>query len=945
MTKGGGVFGTIPVKMRFLGKRNLQFLVEGVMNWKATVVILALAFAAYSVFAQSASGQASADIDIPFQKFVLDNGLTLIVHEDHKAPIVAVNLWYHVGSKNEKPGKTGFAHLFEHLMFGGSEHAPGRYIDAMEKIGATDLNGTTNNDRTNYFENVPTSALDYTLWMESDRMGYLLGSLDQKTLDLQRGVVQNEKRQGENQPYAVAFQLITHNTYPANHPYSWTVIGEMADLNAASMDDVKEWFKTYYGPSNVVICLAGDIDAKTAKEKVEKYFGNIPSGPPVAHQEAWIAKMTGTHRQKVQDRVPQARIYKVWNVPQDGTPDGDYLDLVSDILSVGKTSRFYKRLVYDDQIATNANAFVALNEIAGQFLVQATAKPGGDLAQVEKELDEELAKFLNDGPTPEELARVKAQYQANFIRGIERIGGFGGKSDQLARNQVFHDDPAHYKISLKRVQEATAEDLKAAANRWLSEGVYILEVLPFPDYKAAANGADRSKAPSIGTPPELKLPKLRRTTLSNGLKVILAERHEVPLVTFWLDVDAGYAADSSALPGTSSMTMALLNGGTKTRSALQISDEQALLGAQIAAYSNLDMSIARLSALKSKLDPSLELFSDLILNPVFPEDDFKKQQKLQLAAIQREQTTPIQMGLRVFPGLLYGPGHAYGNPLTGSGTIASVEKMKREDLVKFHQAWFKPNHATLVIAGDTTLGEITPKLEKLFANWKSGQTPEKSIKNVQMPQKSVVYLMDKPAAQQSIIVVGNIAPPTANPDEIAIEAMNDGLGGLFLSRINANLRENKHWSYGTRTQLWPARGQRPWMTIAPVQTDKTKESLVELNNELRGIVGDHPLSQEELAVVQDSETLSLPGSRETQQEVGSSINELVQFGLPDDYYETMAAKIRALKAADVAAAAKIIVHPDNLIWVIVGDRAKIEAGVKELNLGELHFLSPDGKPL
>src|SRR3984957_14929834 len=347
----------------------------GKMRIRTTVVIL------LAVFFVSGARAQSNDIDIPFQKFVLANGLTVIVHEDHKAPIVAVNTWYHVGSKNEKLGKTGFAHLFEHLMFGGSEHSSGRYIDAMEKIGATDLNGTTNNDRTNYFENVPTSAVDYTLWMESDRMGFLLGSLDQKTLDLQRGVVQNEKRQGENQPYAVSRQLITQNTFPAGHPYSWTVIGDMADLSAASMDDVKEWFRTYYGPSNVTIVLAGDIDVKTAKEKVEKYFGNIPPGPPVAHQETWVAKMSGTHRQIVQDRVPQARIYKVWNVPQYGTADADYLDMVSDVLTVGKTSRFYKRLVYDDQIATNANAFVALNEIAGQFRVQASAKPNGDLAQ------------------------------------------------------------------------------------------------------------------------------------------------------------------------------------------------------------------------------------------------------------------------------------------------------------------------------------------------------------------------------------------------------------------------------------------------------------------------------------------------------------------------------------------------------------------------------------
>src|SRR5713226_16370 len=817
-------------------------------NW----VVRCLAAVAMLVPGAGAFAQ-TKDVEIPYQKFVLDNGLTVIVHEDHKAPIVAVNTWYHVGSKNEKPGKTGFAHLFEHLMFGGSEHAKGRYIDAMERIGATDLNGTTNPDRTNYFENVPTSALDYTLWLESDRMGHLLGAVNQKTLDLQRGVVQNEKRQGENQPYGVTEELITKNTYPAGHPYSWTTIGEMADLDAASMKDVQDWFKTYYGPSNTVICIAGDIDLKTAKEKMGKYFGDIPAGPPVAHHEVWIAKMTGTHRQKVQDRVPQARIYKVWNIPEFGTADADCLDLVSDVLSAGKTSRFYKRLVYDDQIATNANAFVDLKEIGGQFGIQLTARPGQDLHQVEKELDEELARFLKDGPTAEELQRVKTEYAANFIRGIERIGGFGGKSDQLARNQVFRGDPAAYKISLKRVQEATAEDLKAAANRWLSDGVYVLEVYPFPEYKTASKGADRSKAPETGTPPDLKLPKLQRAALSNGLKVILSERHEVPLVHFWMTVDAGYAADQLSAPGTASLTSSLLDGGTSARTALQINDQLAMLGAELRACSNLDLSIVELSSLKAKLDSSLDLFADVIQNPVFPESDFKRQQKQTLAAIEREQNAPIQMALRVLPALVYGTGHAYGNPLTGSGTTESVTKMTREDLVKFHQAWYHPNNATLVIVGDTTLSEVKPKLEKLFANWKAGQIPKKNIASVPLAAKSMVYLMDKPGALQSVIIAGSVAPPKANPKEIAMEAMNDDLGGMFGSRLNMNLREDKHWSYGARTLLWAARAQRPFLSLAPVQTDKTKESLVEMNKEFRGILGARPLTADELARIQANE--------------------------------------------------------------------------------------------
>jgi zinc protease len=776
-------------------------------------------------------------------------------------------------------------------------------------------------------------------------MGHLLGSFDEKTLTLQRGVVQNEKRQGENQPYGVTRQLITQNTYPAGHPYSWTTIGDMADLDAASMNDVKEWFRTYYGPSNVVLVLAGDIDLKTAKEKVQKYYGDIPAGPPVNHQSVWIAKMSGTHRQTVQDRVPQARIYKIWNVPQYGTAEADYLDLVSDVLSSGKSSRFYKRLVYDDQIATDANAFVGLSEIGGQFRVQATARPGQDLKQVEKELDEELARFLKDGPTEDELARVKSQYEANFIRGIERIGGFGGKSDRLAQGQVFVGNADAYKTQLKRVHGATADDLKAAANKWLSDGVYILEVTPFPEFKAEANGADRSKMPTPGAPPELKLPKLQRGTLSNGLKVILAERHEVPLVNFTLAFDAGYAADQLASPGTSSMAMSLLTGGTKTMNALQISDRQELLGAQISAGSNLDLSTVHLSSLKSKLDDSLALYADVILNPSFPQSDFDRQQKQTLAGIKREENSPVAAALRVMPGLLYGADHAYGNPLTGSGTSGSVAKMTRDDLVKFHDTWFKPNNATLIIVGDTTLGEVTPKLEKLFAGWKSGNVPKKTVKTVNLPAKSTVYLIDKPGAQQSVIVAGVVAPPEGNPKEIAIEAMNDGLGGNFGARLNMNLREDKHWSYGASMRFWDARGQRPYLAVAPVQTDKTKESLVEMNKEFHDVVGSRPLSQEELEKVQANETLSLPGSRETQNAVGGSIVDLVQFGLPDDYYETYAGKVRALKTSDLADAAHLVVHPDQLTWVIVGDRAKIEAGVKELNLGELKYLGADGKPL
>ena len=491
--------------------------------------------------------------DIPFEKFVLDNGLTLIVHEDHKAPIVSVNIWYHVGSKNEPAGKSGFAHLFEHLMFNGSENFNDDYFQVLERVGATDLNGTTNLDRTNYFQNVPRNALDQVLWMESDRMGHLLGAVDQAKLDEQRGVVQNEKRQGENQPYGKVFTAILESVFPYGHPYAHSVIGSMEDLNAASLEDVQEWFQTYYGPNNAVVVIAGDITPEEALAKTEQYFGHIPPSPPIAKHSEWIAKRTGEQRQVMQDRVPQARIYKVWNVPNSLATDTNLLDLFSSILADGKNSRLYNRLVYQDQIATDVAAFIQAGEIASMFIIQATANPGDDVAAVEAAIDEELQRLLTQGPNQEELNRVQTQVRARFIRGIERIGGFGGKSDALARSEVYGGSPDAYRKSLEDQQNATVESIRDAANRWLTDGVYVLEVEPFPRYAARGEGVDRSRLPDLETPPDVSFPEIQRAQLSNGLNIVLAERHAIPTVGLQLMVNAGYAADQLASPGTASL--------------------------------------------------------------------------------------------------------------------------------------------------------------------------------------------------------------------------------------------------------------------------------------------------------------------------------------------------------------------------------------------------------
>lgn len=895
---------------------------------------------------QAAPPAADLDVRIPYEKFVLKNGLTLIVHEDRKAPIVAVNVWYHVGSKDEKKGKTGFAHLFEHLMFNGSEHFNEDYFKVLERLGATDLNGTTNNDRTNYFQTVPVSALETVLWMESDRMGHLLGAIDQAKLDEQRGVVKNEKRQGDNQPYGLVDDLITEHTWPAGHPYSWSVIGSMEDLDAATLEDVREWFRFYYGPSNAVLVLAGDVDAKIALALVEKYFGAIPPGPPVRRHGRWIAKMSGERRALLEDRVPQARIYKVWNIPPIFDTDTHYLDLVSDILGAGKTSRLYRRLVYQDQTCTAVMAYIDPREIAGQFTVMASVRPGADLKAVEQAMDEELARFLEQGPTQKELEQVRTRHFADFLRGLQRVGGFGGKSDVLARGEVYAGDPGAYRKALGDVAKATPENLRDAARRWLSDGVFVLEVRPFGDRQPVSKtDADRSRLPEPGPPPALDLPKLERMKLANGLQVVLAARPDLPLVHLQLLVNSGFAADPPQAPGTASLTMAMLDEGTSSRSALEIAEELDRLGMQLATGASLDVVSATASALKANLEASLRLFADVILHPAFPDEELGRQKKQRLAAIQNEKARPFGLALRVLPRLLYGEGHPYAVPLTGMGTEQSVAALTREDLVRFHRRWFHPNNATLIVAGAVTADELKPLLEKAFGGWQPGEAPARRMPPPRPPQRSHIYILDRPGAQQSVILGGHLAPPKSNPDEVALEIMNAILGGQFISRINMNLREDKHWSYGADTVIIDARAERPFLAIAPVETGKTREALLEILKELRQIRQERPITAEELAAAQSGQTLRLPGSFETLGRLAAGIAEIVTFNLPDDYFETYVPKVRALTLDDVNSAARRYLDPERMVWVVVGDRREIEGPLREAGIAEVSLLDAEGRPL
>ncbi len=912
---------------------------------------LAASFAALlslvSANALAAPGQANANTLIPFEKFQLSNGLTVIVHTDRKAPIVAVNVWYHVGSKNERAGKTGFAHLFEHLMFQGSEHFNDEYFKPFEQVGATSMNGTTSFDRTNYFQNVPTTALDLALWMESDRMGHLLGVIDQARLDEQRGVVQNEKRQGENRPYGRVGETLFRASFPEGHPYHWLPIGSMEDLNAASLADVQEWFRTYYGAANAVLVLAGDIDVATAREKAQKYFGDIPPGPALTRPGVWIAARSESRRDVMFDQVAQTRIQKAWNIPQDGTTDADLLALAADILGGGKTSRLYARLVYRDQIADSASASASSMEIAGLFSLAADVKQGVPAERVERALAEELQRFIEQGPTPEEIERARTSIRAGFLKGLERIGGFGGKADVLASCEVFEGDPACYRRSFAVLDAATPKQLQEVAKRWLARGDYTLEVRPAAAYQAAAAGAvDRSQgAPVTASFPDLAFPDLQRATLRNGLPIIVANRPGVPVVRVSVLFDAGFAADQGRKAGAASFTLAMLDEGTATLGSLEIADRAERLGAEIGAGSSLDSSSVSLSALVEKLDPSLALFAQVVRNPTFPEQEIERVRKEWIAGIAREKQSPDGISLRTLPPLLYGPGHPYAIPFSGSGTEASIAALGRDDLLAFQRDWLRPDNATVIVAGDVTPAQVLPLLEKHFGDWTAPATarPGKALPEAAKPQAARVFLIDRPDAVQSTILAGTLMPSSLVPDRFEIETMNAVLGGTFTSRLNMNLREDKHWSYGVNSALPSAVGPRPWLVSAPVQTDRTVDALRELQRELVEYVGPRPATADEVAKIRNRDVRALPGRFETNASVAGTIADMVVFRRPDDYVRTLKARIEAQTDDGVRAAARATLDPATLTWVIVGDLKKIERPVRDLKLGAVQVLDKDGQ--
>ncbi|MGS1016335.1 M16 family metallopeptidase [Allosphingosinicella humi] len=906
-------------------------------------------------------------VDIPYQQFTLANGLRVIVHEDRKAPIVAVSVWYNVGSKDEPKGKTGFAHLFEHLMFNGSENAPGDFFEPLQQIGATDLNGTTWFDRTNYFETVPKAALETALFLESDRMGHLLGAVTQDKLDNQRGVVQNEKRQGDNQPYGLVEYAQLEALFPQGHPYHHSTIGSMSDLDSASLADVKKWFTDKYGPNNAVLVLAGDIDLATARTLVEKYFGDIPRGPVNTPAEAPVPTLPAPVNEVMKDRVATTRLYRDWIVPGLLDPETVPLSVGASVLGGLASSRLDNALVRKEQIAVSVSASVQEFHRISLFEVQADVKPGVDPALVARRLDEIIADLVENGPTEDEVQRVAMTTVASRIKGLEQVGGFGGKAVALAEGELYANDADFYKKQLLAYSQVTPADVKAALQKWLKRPVYALTVEPGergayeeaggktgavsaqrPRYYRAPTAdekplapkpasfapVDRSKLPEVGPIADLDFPDIEHATLSNDIKVNFARRAAVPVVLVSMQFDAGYASDPKDKAGIQALMASLLDEGTTSLDSRELAEAQERLGADISVTPSLDRTTANLSALKPNLAASLDLMADILKHPAFAQSEFERLKSQQVTRIASELTQPTGIALRTLPPLLYGDSHPYGTPFTGSGTADTVKALTRDDVVAAHRMWIRPDNAEIFVVGDTSLAEIVPLLEARFGAWAPPASP-KGSKNFDQPipqAKPRIVLVDRPQSPQSMILAGEILPGQGTDDLTILLAANDVLGGNFLSRMNMDLRETKGWAYGVQGFIRRAENRSPYFVFAPVQADRTGDSVAALREQMRLFLTTKGVTPEELTRTMNGSIRELPGSFETSSAVLGAIQGNALYKRPDNYQETLASRYRAMTAAELDQAARAAINPDNLVWVVVGDAAKVRPQLDKLGL-------------
>ena len=947
---------------------------SGIRGFRTFLVaaLVAAAFAVtYGCGAQRASeGTASATApeipELQFEKYELPNGLDVILLEDHRLPLVAVNVWYHVGPAHERPGRTGFAHLFEHMMFQGSKHVPDdAHFRLLEAAGASEINGTTGFDRTNYFQTLPSNQLELALWLESDRMGFMLETLDAQKLENQRDVVRNERRQSvENRPYGLVEEALFHQLFPKGHPYYASIIGSHADIQAASLEDVREFFRQYYGPNNASIAIVGDIDREKTRALVEKYFGSIPSGPPVPKIDVTTPPITSERRVTVTDQVELPRLYMAWLTPSIYAPGDAEADLLAILLGGGKSSRLYKKLVYDLKIAQDVSASQSSMLLTSVFSIEATAKPGVTLEELEKAIDAELEAIREKGPQAIELERARNTIEAQVLRGLERLGGFGGVADRLNQYNFYVGDPGYLATDLGRYRKVTEGGVREFAREHLAQnrrvvvygvpGQKVIEDVPRTT-EAAGTGLQtltaqqdasttrdeswRANPPAPGPDPKLSLPVPQRFTLPNGLTVLLVEKHELPVVAASLVVLSGSDVNPPDKPGLANFTADMLDEGTKTRSALEIADAFAQIGATFVSGSGSDYSNVGVLTLKQHVDRAFELVADVTLNPVFAEEEIERVRNDRLTRLLQQRDAPTALAAKIFNRVVYGTDHPYG--YIELGTEESLKAITRDDLVRFWQAGYVPENAALAVAGAITMNELRELAEKHFGAWQgtSERLERPEVKDSVEPR---IVVVDRPGSPQTALRMGHVGVPRAHPDYVALQVMNTTLGGLFSSRINMNLREKNGYTYGAGSGFGFRRGAGPFIVATSVRTDVTAPAIREILKEIE-LMRTAPVTTQELETARDAFARSLPGLFETSSQTAASIGQLFVYELPLDYFNNLPGAIQAVGAEDVQRVAREHLEPRRMVIVAVGDRARIETELRKLGYGRVEVRDYEGR--
>ncbi|HEX2254058.1 MAG TPA: pitrilysin family protein [Thermoanaerobaculia bacterium] len=885
--------------------------------------------------------------EVPFEHYTLPNGLDVILHVDRRLPVVHLNQWFHVGSKNERPGRSGFAHLFEHLMFQGSVHAPGEYFSRAERAGANlregGVNGTTNTDRTNYFATVPSGNLEYLLWLDSDRLATLPDALTQEILDNQIEVVRNERRQSlETPPYGRWQKLAVENLYPAGHPYSWTVFGSHEDLAAATLDDVREFFTRYYTPNNMTLVLAGDFDPAEARRLIERYYGPIAPGPALERPSRWVPRLDGERVIEVADRVPQERVYMLWPAPPLLTAEEAALDLAATVLADGLSSRLERELVYERQLATDVTAVNMGQELASAFLVVATARPGAPLADIEAAITRAIAGLAADGPTADELARAQAKWEHAFVGGLERIGGFGGKADRLATYHTYLGRPGYFRDDMERYLGVGRDDVRRATARWLdTPNRLVMRFRPETAGRPASPPVDRAAVPALGGDRSFRAPAVRTAKLDNGLEVLVVERPELPKVTVGLVTRAGALAEPAGREGLAHLTALTLRLGTAEHDSLQLDDALARLGTSVTTAAGRQTALAFLDVLSRHLAEAVDLLAEVVRRPTFPAAEVERERQRHLATLAQQENIPMLVASNTALELVFGKDHPYGRPL--HGTPATVAAITRDEMARFHRERYRPASSALVFVGDVTLEEATRLAGRALGDWRGGAAPVVEVPAPRPTGFGRIHLVDRPGAPQTFVVQA-LPGPHRMAEGYYDFALLDAVwgGGGFSTRLNLNLREDKGYSYGVSSSnvAYPDSGL--WWAKGGVQTDRTAEAVAEMRRELADLAGERPVGAAELATAVDTRTRGYAQQFESYARILQQVSSLWIQGLPASELQREYDATAAAAPAGVAAAARQWAQPERSLFVLVGDREKVAPRLEALGLGPVVVHEPEG---